>query len=108
MKNPTKALIVAMQRKREAAGMSIRKLADVIGVSFSTLSRLERFESEPDTNTRVRIINWLQKDAEDIGIAFENVASVHFRASKQIDSKTTECLVRAASLIKEKFTSKDF
>ena len=103
MEKSTKDLIKAVTAKRERLGLSLRKLADTIGISFSTLSRLERFDSIPDTNTMVRLVNWLQEDSAVSGQLFEKAAEVHFRAAKQIDSKTAASLVRAANLIKHKF-----
>jgi len=99
----TKKLIEALQRKRQAEGYSLRKLSSVIGVSFSSLARMERGEGEPDNNSRVRMLEWLGEDAETWGLAFESVARVHFRASKNIDSQTTHCLLQVADILKRKF-----
>ena len=95
----TNKLIEALQRKRQAEGYSLRKLSTVIGVSFSSLARMERGEGEPDHNSRIRILEWLGEEAEALGLPFERVAHVHFRASKNIDSKTIHCLLQIANLL---------
>src|SRR5215831_7386014 len=90
----TKKLIEALQRKRQAEGYSLRKLATVIGVSFSSLARMERGEGEPDNNSRVRILEWLGEDAKALGLPLERITHLHFRASKNIDSMTIRCLLQ--------------
>ncbi len=100
MSQNSKKLIAALKRKRETEGFSIRKLSATIGVSFSTLARIERGDGEPDNNTRIRIIEWLGKDADESGLQFDNVALVHFRARKNIDSKSIDCLLQIANILK--------
>ena len=41
------ALIKALKKKRESEGLSIRALSERVGISFSTLARIERGEGEP-------------------------------------------------------------
>lgn len=103
MNNETKKLVTALKKKRESEGYSIRGLATQIGVSFSSLARIERGEGEPDNNSRIRILEWLGEDAANAGLSFENVALAHFRAAKNIDSKTVDCLVKAANVLKTKY-----
>jgi len=98
-----KKLIEALQRKRQAEGYSLRQLSAVIGVSFSSLARMERGEGEPDNNSRIRILEWLGEDVEALGLPFERVAHVHFRASKNIDSKTIHALLQVANFLERKF-----
>jgi Zn-dependent peptidase ImmA (M78 family)/transcriptional regulator with XRE-family HTH domain len=99
----TKKLIEALQQKRQAEGYSLRKLSTVTGVSFSSLARMERGEGEPDHNSRIRILEWLGEDAEALGLPFERVAHVHFRASKNIDSKTIHCLLQVATVLEHAY-----
>jgi transcriptional regulator with XRE-family HTH domain len=106
MDDETKKLIEAMKNKRQACGYSLRQLASVIGVSFSTLARIERGEGAPDNNSRIRILEWLGEDARALGLSFESVALVHFRASKNIDSKTVHCLLQVADALKRKYGTK--
>ncbi len=100
MKSFEARLAAAVRRKREAEGLSIRALSAVVGVSFSTLARIERGEGEPDNNSKIRLLEWLGPDAEDAGLSFENVAFVHFRAGKNARSQTVQALLAAAECIK--------
>jgi transcriptional regulator with XRE-family HTH domain len=107
-RNNDHALIAAVRKKRQGEGLSLRKLSEQIGVSYSTLSRLESGTTAPDTNTRVRLLTWLGEDSEALGLEHEKVAAVHFRAAKNVDSKTIECLLRVSSLVRSQFATKDF
>lgn len=100
MKSFETRLVEAVRRKREAAGLSIRALSAVVGVSFSTLARIERGEGEPDNNSKIRLLEWLGADADEAGLSFDNVAFVHFRAGKNAGSPTVQALLRAAECIK--------
>lgn len=77
----------------------------MIGVSFSTLARIERGDGEPDNNSRIRILERLGEDARALGLSFESVALVHFRASKNINSKTVHCLLQVAYALKRQYGS---
>ena len=92
-----------MKRKRHADGLSIRALSAMIGVSFSSLARIERGDGEPDNNSAIRIIEWLGQEGEDEGLTLDQVAYVHFRADKNIQSKTVHCLLSAANSIKGQY-----
>lgn len=94
-------LIAALKKKREAEGLSIRALSIKIGISFSALARIERGEGEPDNNSTIRILNWLGDDAAQHGLSYQETALVHFRAGKNISSKTVHCLLQAADAIKK-------
>ncbi len=100
-------LIKAVSAKRERLGLSIRALATQIGMSFSTLARIERGEGAPDNNSKVRLIEWLGPDADEAGLTFESVALVHFRAMKNIQSGTVQSLLHAAACLKEHYTEED-
>jgi transcriptional regulator with XRE-family HTH domain len=93
-------LAKAVQQKREAEGLSIRSLAAIVGISFSTLARIERGEGLPDNNSKVRLLEWLGDQAEDAGLTFDNVAFVHFRAAKNVRSSTVQALLHAAKCIR--------
>lgn len=102
-KSNSRKLVDALRKKREADGLSIRALATKIGVSFSSLARVERGEGEPDNNSTIRILNWLGADAEEYGLSYQETALVHFRAAKNVTSKTTQCLLQAANEIKKNY-----
>ena len=93
-------LVDAVRRKREAEGLSIRALSAVVGISFSTLARIERGDGLPDNNSKIRLLEWLGTDAEEAGLTFDNVAFVHFRAAKNVRSSTVQALLRAADCIR--------
>lgn len=105
MNSESKKLIHALRTKREAEGLSIRALSAQIGVSFSALARIERGEGEPDNNSTIRILNWLGAEAGEYGLSYEQTALVHFRAGKNVTSKTIQCLLKAADAIKRRGSS---
>jgi transcriptional regulator with XRE-family HTH domain len=100
MKNFETHLISAVKKKREAEGLSLRALSSTVGISFSTLARIERGEGLPDNNSKIRLLEWLGEAAEEAGLRFDNVAFVHFRAAKNVRSVTVQALLRAADSIR--------
>ena len=52
-------LIQRMRDMRLLQGLSLRRLASILGLGFSTLARLERGEGKPDPASAVRIHRWL-------------------------------------------------
>ncbi len=106
MEKDVERLIEAIILKRKTLGLSLRRLAEQSGVSFATLSRLEKFETEPDDGTKARLANWLGNDAKKLGLEVEKVLEVHFRAAKNIDSRTTTALVKLAEYLKKTYQDK--
>lgn len=100
-------LVRAVARKREAEGLSVRALSAVVGISFSTLARIERGEGQPDNNSKIRLLQWLGPDADKAGLRFDNVAFVHFRAGKNIRSSTVRTLLRVADCLRKSMGSHD-
>ena len=49
----------AIKRRREELGLSLRDVADVTGVSASTLSRIENGTGKPDADNIARLTGWL-------------------------------------------------
>jgi transcriptional regulator with XRE-family HTH domain len=98
-------LVRAVRRKREAEGLSIRALSAVVGVSFSTLARIERGDGHPDNNSKIRLLEWLGADAEAAGLGFDSVAFVHFRAAKNVGSSTVRTLLKAAECLRHSLTN---
>lgn len=94
-------LIRAVAKKREREGLSVRALAARVGISFSTLARIERGEGQPDNNSKIRLLQWLGPDAENAGLRFDNVAFVHFRAGKNIRSLTVRALMKVADCLRK-------
>lgn len=100
MKTFETQLVTSIKQKREADGLSIRALSAIVGISFSTLARIERGEGLPDNNSKIRLLEWLGEEADEAGLKFENVAFVHFRAAKNVRSSTVQTLLRAAKSIR--------
>lgn len=106
MRSFEERLVAAVKQRREALGLSIRGLAEVVGISFSSLARIERGEGQPDNNSKIRLLQWLGQDAESAGLSFENVAFVHFRAAKNIQSTTVRALLRVADCLHQSMGGK--
>lgn len=100
-------LIKAVIEKRNRIGLSIRALATQVGISFSTLARLERGDGLPDNNSKIRLLEWLGDDAQELGLNFERAAFVHFRAMKNVQSGTVQALLKAADRLKDQFGTDD-
>lgn len=100
-------LVTAVREKRDRDGLSIRALSGVVGISFSTLARIERGEGAPDNNSKIRLLEWLGPDAEQHDLGFDRVAFVHFRAGKNASSGTVQTLLRAAVCLRQHYAKSD-
>ena len=107
MDNFEEKLIKALIEKRNRLGLSIRALSAQVGISFSTLARLERGAGLPDNNSKIRLLEWLGDDAQELGLAFGRAVFVHFRAMKNVQSGTVQALLKAADSLKDEFGSND-
>ncbi len=107
MDNFEEKLIKAVIEKRNRLGLSIRALSVQVGISFSTLARLERGAGLPDNNSKIRLLEWLGEDAQELGLDFERAALVHFRAMKNVQSGTVQALLKAADCLKNQFGNDD-
>ena len=101
MHNFETKLIKALIDKRTRLGLSIRALSAQVGISFSTLARLERGDGLPDNNSKIRLLEWLGDDAQELGLDFQRAAFVHFRAMKNVQSGTVQALLKAADCLKD-------
>jgi transcriptional regulator with XRE-family HTH domain len=69
---PTKSLVNtqelgrSVKRRREHLGLSLRDVANVTGVSASTLSRIENGTGKPDADNIARLTSWLDVPMERI------------------------------------------
>ena len=68
----------AIKRRREELKLSLRDVADVTGVSASTLSRIENGTGKPDADNIARLTNWLDMPVDRVmkKSAEENVEPV--------------------------------
>ena len=56
----------SIKRKREESGLSLRDVADVTGVSASTLSRIENGTGKPDADNIASLTTWLNMPIERV------------------------------------------
>ena len=99
----------AIKRRREELGLSLRDVADVTGVSASTLSRIENGTGKPDADNIARLTNWLDMPVDRVmkkQVEGENVDPViyypheptpeiveaHLRADKNLSPETAKAL----------------
>ena len=47
---------------RQQRGLSLRQLGDMLGISFSTLARIERQEGAPSRHTRLLLEQWFDPE----------------------------------------------
>ncbi|HEY2867560.1 MAG TPA: helix-turn-helix transcriptional regulator [Pyrinomonadaceae bacterium] len=97
----------AIKRHREELKMSLRDVADEIGVSASTLSRIENGTGKPDADNIARITGWLdmpvdrvmnsqRSDVEPVIYypheATPEIVEAHLRADKKLSPETAKAL----------------
>ena len=56
-------LPVLLQHKRQQNGLSLRQLGDRLGLSFSTLARIERGQGKPDRHTHMLLEQWINPES---------------------------------------------
>ncbi|HEX8070641.1 MAG TPA: helix-turn-helix transcriptional regulator [Pyrinomonadaceae bacterium] len=100
----------AIRRKREAAGLSLRDVADETGVSASTLSRIENGTGKPDADNIARLTAWLDMPMERVMSgraesgdgakavvyfpqeATPDIVEAHLRADRNLTEETAKAL----------------
>ena len=104
----TQELGRAIKRHREELKMSLRDVADEIGVSASTLSRIENGTGKPDADNIARITGWLDmpvdrvmsnrqgNDIEPVIYypheATPEIVEAHLRADRNLSPETAKAL----------------
>lgn len=105
----TQELGSAIKRRREELGLSLRDVADVTGVSASTLSRIENGTGKPDADNIARLTGWLdmpmdrimnkQASSSDVEPviyypheATPEIVEAHLRADKNLSPETANAL----------------
>ena len=105
----TQELGHAIKRRREELSLSLRDVADVTGVSASTLSRIENGTGKPDADNIARLTGWLdmpidrvmnkQASAADVEPviyfpheATPEIVEAHLRADKNLTPETANAL----------------
>lgn len=98
----------AIKRRREELQLSLRDVADVTGVSASTLSRIENGTGRPDADNIARLTSWLdmpvdrvmrkqrEEDVEAVVYypheATPEIVEAHLRADKNLTPETAKAL----------------
>ncbi|HEX7228336.1 MAG TPA: helix-turn-helix transcriptional regulator [Candidatus Binatia bacterium] len=105
----TQELGQAIKRRREELSLSLRDVADVTGVSASTLSRIENGTGKPDADNIARLTGWLDmpidrvmnKQASSADVepviyfpheATPEIVEAHLRADKNLTPETANAL----------------
>jgi transcriptional regulator with XRE-family HTH domain len=117
MKRPTNKMLVnteelgrAVRRRREELGASLRDVADLTGVSASTLSRIENGTGKPDADNIARLTGWLDvpmdrimggrpSEGEDAKAVVyfprestPEIVEAHLRADRNLTAETASAL----------------
>ena len=98
----------AIKGRREETGQSLRDVADITGVSASTLSRIENGTGKPDADNIARLTSWLDmpidrvmnktaaSDVEPVIYypheATPEIVEAHLRADKNLTPETANAL----------------
>ena len=106
----TSELGSAVRRRREQQGLSLRDVADVTGVSASTLSRIENGTGKPDADNIARLAAWLDMPIERVmhhghrgssepkAVVYyphestPEIVEAHLRADKHLTPQTAKAL----------------
>jgi transcriptional regulator with XRE-family HTH domain len=105
----TMELGIAIKRRREELGLSLRAVADVTNVSASTLSRIENGTGKPDADNIARLTNWLDMPVDRVlnrqngrdsvepvvyypHEATPEIVEAHLRADKNLSPETAKAL----------------
>jgi transcriptional regulator with XRE-family HTH domain len=104
----TVELGLAIKRRREELGLSLRDVADVTNVSASTLSRIENGTGKPDADNIARLTGWLDVPIDRVmnkqtegnvepviyypHEATPEIVEAHLRADKKLTPETAKAL----------------
>ncbi|HYV25842.1 MAG TPA: helix-turn-helix transcriptional regulator [Pyrinomonadaceae bacterium] len=106
----TAELGTAVRRRREQQGLSLRDVADLTGVSASTLSRIENGTGKPDADNIARLAGWLDMPIERVmhhghhsstdpkpvvyypHESTPEIVEAHLRADKHLSPQTAKAL----------------
>ena len=113
----------AIRRKREDQALSLRDVADVTGVSASTLSRIENGTGKPDADNIARMTSWLDMPMERIMGARQNlnedvqavvfyphesmpeIVEAHLRADRNLTPQTAKALSEMFRIAYKQFSN---
>src|SRR4026207_239762 len=117
----TQELGRAIKRRREELKMSLRDFADEIGVSASTLSRIENGTGKPDADNIARITGWLDMPVDRVmsnrqGSDIEpviyypheatpEIVEAHLRADRNLSPETAKALSELFRVASQQFSA---
>ncbi|MGB7069874.1 MAG: helix-turn-helix transcriptional regulator [Pyrinomonadaceae bacterium] len=98
----------AVKRRREELSLSLRDVADLTGVSASTLSRIENGTGKPDADNIARLTGWLDMPVDRVmkmhspdevepvvyypHEATPEIVEAHLRADRKLSPETAKAL----------------
>src|ERR1044071_1426268 len=115
----------AVRRRRESLGLSLRDVADLTGVSASTLSRIENGTGKPDADNIASLAGWLDMPIERVmhhghnGSTDPNpvvyyphestpeIVEAHLRADKHLSPQTAKALSELFRVAYAQFSESD-
>lgn len=114
----------AIKRRREELELSLRDVADVTGVSASTLSRIENGTGKPDADNIARLTGWLDmpinrvmsKNSPSAEVepviyypheATPEIVEAHLRADKKLTPETAKALSELFRVAYKQFSKGD-
>lgn len=114
----------AIKRRREELELSLRDVADVTGVSASTLSRIENGTGKPDADNIARLTSWLDmpinrvmsKNSASAEVepviyypheATPEIVEAHLRADKKLTPETAKALSELFRVAYKQFSKGD-
>jgi transcriptional regulator with XRE-family HTH domain len=119
----TSELGKAIKRRREELRLSLRDVADVTGVSASTLSRIENGTGRPDADNIARLTQWLDMPVDRLmkkpstdnvepviyypHEATPEIVEAHLRADKKLTPETANALSELFRVAYQQFSKTD-
>jgi transcriptional regulator with XRE-family HTH domain len=117
----TVELGLAIKRHREELKLSLRDVADLTGVSASTLSRIENGTGKPDADNIARLSGWLdmpvdrvmkKQNSEEVEPviyypheATPEIVEAHLRADKKLSPETAKALSELFRVAYQQFSN---
>jgi transcriptional regulator with XRE-family HTH domain len=96
------ALGKRISAKRVTEGLALREAAERCGVSYSTLSRLERGVASPDFETLQQVLAWLDIPPSSLFMGAQPIRA-HLRAQKNLASPVAEALAEVARVAQAQY-----
>lgn len=93
----------SVKSKRGKLKLGLRVLANDIGISASTLSRIEQGKL-PDIDTYIKLCDWLEVPTEYFTVTVDRTDDIkseviaHLRADKNLPSETAEALIQMINI----------